>query len=263
MNSRMLPRASPLVLKLFGAYSRRYMRKRFHAIRLLKSRPARQDTSRPLLIYLNHASWWDPLLCLDLARRWFPDRSSFAPMDAASVERYKIFKHIGIYAVEQDSVRGAAAFLCITCEILSVERNIVWLTPQGRFADVRESPIRLRPGIGALAARMPEVEFLPLAVEYTFWTEPRPEVLISFGAATVPSREACRSAAEWTELFSEVLQNTQTELARSSCRRDPLDWLVLDKGASGVSLIYDTWRWLRARLSGTAFSCDHRPERWT
>jgi 1-acyl-sn-glycerol-3-phosphate acyltransferase len=263
VKSRALPRASPLALKLFVAYSRRYMRRRFHAIRILKSHPVRQDLSHPLLIYLNHASWWDPLLCLDLARRWFPNRSSFAPMDAASVERYRIFKHIGIYAVEQGTIRGAAAFLRTTCAILSVERNIVWLTPQGRFTDVRESPVQLRRGIGALAARLPQVEFLPLAVEYTFWAEPRPEVLISFGEATVPKREVCRSAAEWTDLFSGALQDAQAELARHSCRRDPLDWLVLDRGASGVGAIYDTWRMLRARLSGTTFSCDHQPEKWT
>jgi 1-acyl-sn-glycerol-3-phosphate acyltransferase len=263
VTSRALPRVSPLTLKLFAAYSRRYMRRRFHAIRILKSGPLRQDLSRPLLIYLNHASWWDPLLCLDLARRWFPTRSSFAPMDAASVDRYRIFKHIGIYAIEQDSIRGAAAFLRTTCAILSVDRNIVWLTPQGRFTDVRERPIRLRSGIGALAARMPQVEFLPLAVEYTFWTEPRPEVLIAFGDATVPSREIFQSAAEWTELFSGALQDTQAELAHHAYRRDPRDWLVLDRGASGVSAVYDVWRMLRARLSGTTFSCDHQPEKWT
>ena len=263
VNSRALPRVSPLILKLFAAYSRRYMRRRFHAIRILKSCSLPQDLSRPLLIYLNHASWWDPLLCLDLARRWFPNRSSFAPMDAASVDRYKIFKHIGIYAIEQDSIRGTTAFLRTTCAILSVDRNIVWLTPQGRFTDVRERPIELRPGIGALAARMPLVDFLPLAIEYTFWTEPRPEVLIAFGEAIIPGREACRSAAEWVELFSGALRNTQAKLARHSYRRDPLDWLVLDRGASGVNAIYDAWRMLRARLSGATFSCDHRPEKWT
>jgi 1-acyl-sn-glycerol-3-phosphate acyltransferase len=184
-------------------------------------------------------------------------------MDAASVDKYKIFKHIGIYPIEQDAIRGAAAFLRTTCAILSVDGNIVWLTPQGRFTDVRERPIQLRPGIGALAARMPQVEFVPLAIEYTFWTEPRPEVLISLGEATVPSREISRSAAEWTELFSRALENTQTELARHSSRRESLDWIVLDRGASGVSAIYDVWRMLRARLSGATFSCEHQPEKWT
>lgn len=262
MNSSALPRVSAHALKIFAAYSRRYMRRRFHAIRILKSGQPHRGISRPLVIYLNHASWWDPLVCLYLSRKWFSDRASFAPIDAASLERYGIFKHIGIYGVEQDSLRGAMTFLRTTCAILSAGRNVVWLTPQGRFMDVRERPLRLRHGIGTLAARMPEVEFLPLAIEYTFWTEPRPEILISFGEATVPSREAQRSAEEWTEFFAGVLEDTQDELAGQSCRRNPFDWLVLDKGASGVSAIYDAWRMLRARLRGVAFVREHRPEEW-
>ena len=74
-------------------------------------------------------------------------------------------------------------FLRTTRAILESRRNLVWLTPQGRFMDVRERPIRLQRGLGALAAQREEVEFLPLAIEYSFWTEPRPEILISFGEA--------------------------------------------------------------------------------
>ena len=263
MNSRERPRVSAPAVKLFAAYGRWYMRRRFHAIRILKCGRLRRRSSGRLLIYLNHASWWDPLVCLYLSRRWFSDQNSFAPIDAASVERYGIFKLIGMYGVEQDSIGGAVTFLRTTCAILNAERSVVWLTPQGRFLDVRERPIQLQRGIGALAARMEEVEFLPLAIEYPFWTEPRPEVLISFGEATVPSREPRRSAAEWTEFFAGALQETQDELARRSCQRDRLDWFVLEKGASGVNIIYDTWCMLRARLRGAAFSREHQPEKWT
>jgi 1-acyl-sn-glycerol-3-phosphate acyltransferase len=198
------PRVSAYAVKLFAAYTRRYIRKKFHALRLLKRHSPRQDLSRPLIIYLNHASWWDPLVCLDLSRRWFPDRSSFARLDAASLKRYRILRHIGMYPVEQNSLRGTMAFFRTTCAILSVERNIVWLTPQGRFVDVRARPIELRGGIGALATRLPEVEFLPLAIEYAFWTEPRPEILVSFGQATIPREEIPRNAAAWTEWFAEA-----------------------------------------------------------
>ena len=257
------PRVSAGAIKLFAAYTRRYMRRQFHTLRILKRHSPQQDLSRPLLIYLNHASWWDPLVCLDLSRRWFPDRSSFAPIDAASLKRYRILKHIGMYPVEQNSIRGTMAFLRTTCAILSVERNIVWLTPQGRFTDVRARPVQLRGGIGTLATRLPKVEFLPLAIEYAFWTEPRPEILISFGQATVPRRELPRSAAAWTGLFAEALRNTQDELADHSCRRNPLDWFVLDRGASGVGAIYDAWRMLRARLSGTPFAREHELKEWS
>jgi 1-acyl-sn-glycerol-3-phosphate acyltransferase len=249
-------------VKIFAAYGRCFLRRRFHALRMLKSAQPPRALSRPLVIYLNHASWWDPLVCLCLSRGLFPDRTSFAPIDAASLEKYRFFKHIGMYGLERQSVRGALQFARTTSAILDTERTVVWLTPQGGFSDVRERPLRIRRGLGALAARSREVDFLPLAIEYTFWTEPRPEILVAFGEAITPSREEARSAEEWTELCGAALEAAQDELASRSCRRDPSDWLVLEKGARGVNVIYDAWRMIRARLSGAAFAREHRPETW-
>ena len=31
--------------------------------------------------------------------------------------------------------------------------------------------------------------FVPLAIEYTFWNEPRPEILVSFGEPIIPGNE--------------------------------------------------------------------------
>jgi hypothetical protein len=202
-----------------------------------------------------------PLVCLHLARIFFADRTSFAPIDAGSLQRYSFFKHLGFYGVEQQSVAGAMTFLRTTCWLLDSNRNAVWLTPQGRFRDVRERPLRLQPGIGALAARMENVTFLALAIEYTFWTEPRPEILISFGRSVIPKDAPRRNSVEWTAFFSSALEEAQDELAATSSRRDPADWLVLDRGASGITAIYDTWRWLRSRIRNERFVRGHSAER--
>lgn len=171
------------------------------------------------------------------------------------------FKYLGIFGVERNSTRGAMTFLRTMRAILASRRNLVWLTPQGRFMDVRERPLRLQRGLGVLAVQAQEVEFLPLAIEYSFWTEPRPEILISFGEAAIPSDEPNRSADEWTEFFASALEDAQDELATRSCRRDLADWVVVEKGASGVSAVYDLWRRIRARISGAEFASEHQPEK--
>lgn len=256
-----LPEVSVPIVRLFAAYSRQYLRWRFHAIRILRSGPPPRATRRPLVIYLNHASWWDPLVCLYLSRKWFSDRRSYAPIDVASLRKYGFFKYLGIFGVERNSTRGAMTFLRTMRAILASRRNLVWLTPQGRFMDVRERPLRLQRGLGVLAVQAQEVEFLPLAIEYSFWTEPRPEILISFGEAAIPSDEPNRSADEWTEFFASALEDAQDELATRSCRRDLADWVVVEKGASGVSAVYDLWRRIRARISGAEFASEHQPEK--
>jgi 1-acyl-sn-glycerol-3-phosphate acyltransferase len=248
------PRVATYLLKGFSAYSRNYVRRHFHSIRILKNGLPPPDISCPVVIYLNHASWWDPLVCLHLARKYFGNRRSFAPIDEASLQRYGFFKQLGFYGVEQKSARGAITFLRTTCKLLGSARNMVWLTPQGRFMDVRQRPLRLQPGIGSLAARMENIAFVPLAIEYTLWTEPRPEILLGFGCSTVPKSAPLRSSREWTEFFTNVLEKAQDELAAKSSQRDPADWIVLDRGKSGINAIYDTWRWLRLRIRSGGFA---------
>lgn len=245
-----LPRVARRLLQCFSVYSRLYVRRHFYSIRILKSGLPPSDGKRSVVIYLNHASWWDPLVCLHLARAYFAERSSFAPIDKASLQAYGFFKQLGFYGVEQKSSRGAMTFLRTTCELLGSERNLVWLTPQGRFADVRQRPLQLRPGIGSLADRMSNVVFVPLAIEYTFWTEPRPEILVGFGRPTIPEKAPRQNSRGWTEFFSRALEEAQDELAAKSIRRDPTDWILLDRGDSGINAIYDGWRWLRSRIKG-------------
>lgn len=248
------------VIKAFGAYNRRYVRRHFHALRILQTGMPQRDAAPPLVIYFNHASWWDPLVCLLLARELYPGRKSFGPIDAAMLKRYGFFKHLGFFPVEQQSTRGAFQFLRATRTILASPRNVVWLAPQGRFMDVRERPLRLQEGLGTLAAREPHTAFVPLAIEYAFWTEPRPEILVSFGEPIVPVTKLERTAAEWTSAFTDKLEATQDELAARSCRRDASEWHALNRGKSGVNGIYDSWRWLRACVRGEKFVPEHQAE---
>ncbi|MDP9292330.1 MAG: acyltransferase, partial [Verrucomicrobiota bacterium] len=91
---------------------------------------------------------------------------------------------------------------------------------------------------------------------YSFWTEPRPEILISFGEPLVPRDAPVRTVAEWTQVFSDALRTAQDDLAARSCRRDGEEWLSVDRGQSGVNRIYDAWRWLR----GEKFASEHFSE---
>ncbi len=251
------PKISPKILHVFTAYCRRHLRKNFHGFRILKNGLPTDDPTRPLVVYFNHPSWWDPLICLQLASKLFPKRASFGPIEAAMLQRYGIFKHLGFFPVELDSIRGARHFLATAHSVLTPMKNALWITPQGRFVDVRERPLDLRSGLGALARREPHATYIPLAIEYAFWTESRPEILASFGEPTCPETEPPRSTDEWTQHFSESMERTQSLVAAASCRRDSAEWLNLADGRSGTIPIYDAWRWLRARWQGETFSTEH------
>ena len=242
-----VPGISKPLLALFSRYAAWYLGKHFHSIRLLASAAPPNDRLGPLVVFLNHAAWWDPLVCLFLRRAFFRRRSAYAPIEAAALARYRFLGRLGFFAIETGTTRGAAQFLKTSGAILEKEGSALFLTPQAKFADVR-APLVFAPGIEHLASCAAGVVFLPLAVEYCFWEERKPEVLLAFGEA-LPATESASLARRLAQL--------QSQLAAAAARRQPNEWKTLRKGRSGVNLPYDLWRGMRARLRGEAFHADH------
>ena len=163
----MLPPRWNWMYRWFRRYSVRYIRKHFHALRVSNGSAAIPADDAPLLVVLNHPSWWDPLTCFALLDL-FPNREHFAAIDAEAVRKYRFFSRLGFFGVDTTSLRGAAEFLRTGESILREPSRTVWVTAQGRFADVRVRPLDLRSGVGHLAARIERGYVLPLAVEYTY-----------------------------------------------------------------------------------------------
>ena len=256
-SDRSLPPISRSLLRLFSWYSRRYVRRHFHSLRVSRATQFPSQVDMPLVIFSNHASWWDPLAGLLIARKSFPERKLYVPMDAQALERYAFFKRLGVFGVEQNTPRGAAKFLRVARDILNRSESVLWLTPHARFADVREQPGRFKPGIGHLPRLGPQICFLSVAIEYTFWEERLPEILIRFGAPRITRGDGPGDTMRWTDRFSGDLSETQSALAAEVVRRNPGDFENLLSGRSGVGGIYDCWRAFKARVAGQEFHSEH------
>jgi 1-acyl-sn-glycerol-3-phosphate acyltransferase len=235
------------------------VRRQFHSVRLLKTHaPVGSFEQLSPVVFLNHASWWDPLMCLLLAPRFFPGRTSFAPIDAQALRKYSVLKKLGFFGVETNSARGAATFLRTASTILESPERMLWMTPQGRFNDVRVRPVSLQRGLASLAGRADRAVFLPLAIEYTWWEERLPEVLIAFGTPlfTHQHRDSC-GAEDWNAGLQNTLEDAQNALAEAAQRREGDEWELLLGGAAGTTPIYDLWRRVRALISGEEFRREH------
>ena len=211
----------------------------------------------PLIVVMNHASWWDPLVALAVSRALLPRRVHYAPMDEVALRQYGFFKRLGLFPIAMRSPRGAAEFMRGGAEVLRDARNVLWVTAQGEFADVRMRPAGLKMGVGALVHAMERCVVLPVAIEYPFWDEKLPEALINFGEAIVVERGAERSAEEWTKVFDSGLVGVQDELAIAAMRRDAAEFETLIAGGAGVGGVYEAWQRWRARMRGEKFESEH------
>ncbi len=254
------PVFSPFLFSCFASYLRMYLGRNFHAVRMSKGGPAPRLPEGPVIFYTNHPSWWDPAVMFYLAHRYYPDRAGYAPMDAAALEKYGFFKRLGIFAVEENTFRGAAVFLCASWTVLGRPDTALWITAEGRFTDARRRPVRLQPGLSHLANTIDRVTVVPLALEYPFWRERFPEALVRFGPPIGAGRSRHRPVGEWTTLFERALEQTMDALAAEAMERDIAAFDTLIAGRAGVGGFYDRWRRLKAAWSGKPFRPEHTEE---
>jgi 1-acyl-sn-glycerol-3-phosphate acyltransferase len=252
---RLVP-PSRRLLSFFSYYLHWYIGRHFHALRL--ANPGRfPTTNAPLIIFTNHASWWDPLACMVMSRHFLPAASHYGPMDAAALKHYGFLRKLGFFPVENGTRRGAAQFLHSAHQILSTPNSVLWISPEGRFTDVRTRPAIFRPGLAALVARLGACTLVPLAIEYTFWDERLPEILISFGQPVEVTDGKLHSVAEWNDRLAAVLTVTQDELAALAVLRDPARFETILSGRVGISGVYEAWKRLVALLTGRVYEGSH------
>ncbi len=250
-----VPPISAITLRFFRRLVRRYFRRHFRTV-MVQHPEYLAQAQGPLIVYANHSSWWDPMISVLLAQTLLPGRRHYAPMDAAALSRYPILSKLGIFPVDLTSSRGAAQFLRTSRAILE-DGGVLWITPQGRFADPREFPLAFKPGLGALAVRSPGLKLFPLAIEYTFWDERMPETLLRFGEPVQPGPGT--SAVDATRQLESALAAAMLSLQHASIARDPRLFRVLLTGTRGTGGLYAWGRRLRFWFTGKPLPLDHTP----
>lgn len=261
-----LPGRNDWLFGWFSWYVRRFVRKHFHAVRLMGDNPLADPAivaeRRPLIVYLNHPGWWDPMMAVYLADRFLRGRRHGAPIDAAALEKYRVFRHLGFFGVEPGSANGGRAFLR-SAEACVDHGWVLWVTAQGRFADPRRRPVELMPGVAHLVRRLSKRDdaaaghVLPVALEYPFWTERTPEALVNLGEPMPIEGFVAESIEAIDTRLTVALTESMDRLATAAIERDLESFATCDSGRAGIGGPYDWWRRMTATIRGERFRASH------
>ncbi len=255
-NSSGLVHPSPALLSLFARYLRWYIPQSFHALRLAHPERFPRHAER-LIVCLNHPSWWDPIVSIVLSRFLLPGTDHYAPMEASALRRYGFMRRLGLFPVDNQSPRAAAQFLRTAAHILNTPGSVLWVTPEGQFTDVRTRPVAWKAGLAALLHRAGECTVVPLALEYTFWDERRPEALALVGEPLTIADGSARTAEAWHAELLRSMAAAQDELAALAMLRDPARFTAVLRGRAGVGGVYEAWKRTQARLTGRHYAPEH------
>jgi len=261
-----LPNRNDWLFGWFAWYVRGFVRRHFHAVRLLGDNtlrdPAIVSSGQPLIVYLNHPGWWDPMMAVYLADRYLNERKHAAPIDVEALEKYRVFRSLGFFGVEPGSATGGRKFLR-TAEACLDAGWVVWVTAQGKFSDPRERPVELMPGLSHLVKRRAKSGVatagwvLPVALEYPFWNERTPEALVNVGEPLAVSSFAGESTEVIDTRLSVALTAAMDDLASAAVARDLKLFSEHHDGRAGVGGWYDVWRRLSCLLRGQRFRPAH------
>ncbi len=239
----------------FRRYVRKFIRKNFNAVRIANSRALPVAIEGPLICFVNHPSWWDPMTAVLITDHFFTDRRFQAPMDATAIKNYPIFQRLGFFPLDRETQGGLRDFLRTCRKLLANSRTILWVAPTGRFADIREQAAFMG-GLGHISGFDQQIVLLPIAVEYTFWNERFPELLIEFGPL-IRSADLPESKSERTATFARSLAKAQESLAEKAIARNPDAFVTISMGQSGIGGFYDFLRRIAAFLKGDRFHGRH------
>lgn len=255
--ARFDPRRMAFFHFMFGRFFARHMR----ALRVARWGMPREYGARPLVVFANHPGWWDGVAFMLLSRALFAGRRMFIPMEAAALARYRFMTRLGVFGIEAGSPRGAVAFLRTARLVLGAPDRMLWMNAPGRFSDVRERPVPIAPGMTRLPEIAPDALFVPLALDYPFWTERKAEMLAAFGEPLEGAALSAMAREARADALSAALGATMDRLAGDAIARDPARFETLQRGREGMGGLFDLWRRLRAATRGERFDPRHDPRR--
>jgi 1-acyl-sn-glycerol-3-phosphate acyltransferase len=251
-------RYDPRRMAFFHVMFRRFFRKHMRAARVARWGLPGDHGARPLVVFANHPGWWDGVAFMLLSQALFPGRRMFIPMEAAALARYPFMRRIGVFGIEPGA-RGAVAFLRTAREVLGAPDRMLWMNAPGRFSDVRERPVPIAPGMTRLPEFSREALFIPLALDYPFWTERKPEMLAAFGPPIEGALLAAQDREARAVTLSEALAATMDRLAGDAVARDPARFETLLRGREGMGGFFPLWRRAVALARGRPYDPRHDP----
>ena len=159
------------------------LEKRFYAFRYRGAENFyKMDPDTPVIMYAPHSNWWDGLVGYTICNRIYHKEIRLM---VEELNRFPILCHAGAFSVNKKSAQASMTSINYAIDELEDLNNIVYLFAQGIIKPPNYRPIELQTGLTYIAEkaakRYGKVALMPIAVNYFFLRDNRPEVFVEIG----------------------------------------------------------------------------------
>ena len=140
------------------------------------------DRSVQTILFAPHSNWWDGIVFYNITHRIFHKEIRLM---IEELNRFPLFSKGGAYSVNKKSAQSAMKALKYSVDLLADMRNMLCIFPQGIIRPPHFRPIEFQTGLAFIAQnavkRYGRINLIPVAFDYTFFRDNRPEVVVNFG----------------------------------------------------------------------------------
>ena len=169
--------------KIFAIYNRNLLKRRFYKCRVKELQKLRErNLEIPLIIYINHSSWWDGLVLFEVLKK--PEFDNFLMMEEKQLKSLRLFRRLGAFSVIRENPREAVRSLNYAVSILREKpRRTLLIFPQGEILPNEIRPLKFYNGISRIIQKLGSCMVVPCSLRYEFLKNYKPEIFVKFGVA--------------------------------------------------------------------------------
>ncbi len=136
----------------------------------------------PTIIFSQHCNWWDGIVMYHISNKILGREIRLM---VEELNRFPLLRHGGAFSVNKKSPQASMKALKYAVEEIGKLSNILAIFPQGIIRPPHYRPIEFQTGLAYMAQsavkKYGKVNLVPIAVDYTFLRDNRPEVIVSMG----------------------------------------------------------------------------------
>ena len=239
-------RKHPLLERAYVAYGRQLLRRAF--ARVWVGGAPWPAGGGPVIAFVNHSAWWDPVLATFLSHDVFRG-DAYGLMDGAQLLRYPFFRRVGCFgATMEHPAEDARGLALYAARLLGSSSDggaaggpgalprALWIFPQGVLLPARV-PLAFRSGLARFSRAVPDALLVPVAVRYEVRAAQRPECFVRVGAAAHAS--SGEAPARLTRRLEHRLRDELERLDADLAAPHPAGYRVVLAGRESLSDFYD------------------------
>lgn len=199
---------TPFWLWVADRYFYGMLESRFYAFRFRGAEKfyTQKAPDTPVILFAPHWNWWDGIVGYNICNRIFGKEIRLM---IEELNRFPLIRRGGAFSVNKKSPQASMPAIKFAVETVGDKNNILYIFPQGIIKPPNYRPLEFQTGMTYIAEKAAKkygkVALMPVAVNYFFLRDNRPEVFVDFGDIIELTNDK-PDRKEYTHYLENILQ---------------------------------------------------------